>query len=141
MLWLILESAALVLSRCLVVARLPAHNEFFPTTRRHSRLEEGQNMLFQSRTAQVTIFQGDDEMPGVKAGHGGYDFTISVKPGHVVVRFVNTTPDAVIASCDGSDKNVTVAPSGTHDFDVAVPSGIEAHINWGTRSALLRFVV
>lgn len=98
-------------------------------------------MLFQSRTAQVTVFQGDDEMPGVKAGHGGYDFSIPVKPGNVIVRFVNTTLDPVVASCDNSDQDVPVAAGGSHDFEVPIPTGIDVHLNWGTRSALLRFVV
>lgn len=95
-------------------------------------------MLFQSRTAQVTVFQGEDEVPGVRAGHGGYDYTIVVMPGTVTVRFVNTTADMVNASLLAEDPPVPVPGGGQHDFDVALSADAALELTWGTRSALLR---
>lgn len=98
-------------------------------------------MLFQSRTAQVTVFQGEDEVTGVRAGHGGYDYTLTVKLGVVTVRFVNTTTHMVNASLLAEEAPVPVPGGGQHDFDVEIKSENALTLEWGTRSALLRFQI
>lgn len=97
-------------------------------------------MLFQSRTAQVSVFQGEDELPGTRAGHGGYDFTIACKAGEVTVRFTNTTTDTVNAKL-GKSTSVPVAPGASHDFNVTLAASDDMSLAWGTRSAHFNFEV
>lgn len=97
-------------------------------------------MLFASRTAEVSLFQGEDELTGVRAGHGGYDFTVPCQTGDVLVRYTNTTAAAVSATIDGCEP-VEVAAGQSHDFTVNVPTNKTTMMEWGTRNATIRFKV
>lgn len=97
-------------------------------------------MLFQSRTAQCSVFQGEDEVSGTRTTHG-YDFAIPVQPGEVTVRFTNTTADTVKASLEGGEENISVPSGGSHDFSLTVTETVSVRLSWGTRNAMLTFTV